>query len=58
MEINKTLIRKQSLDENITGERLTSPDPGVAYVRETNKVYFNRAVFDGDEPGPAYDAIV
>lgn len=45
MEINRKLILKESVDSDIrSNDTLMSPDPGVAYVRETEKVYFNRAV--------------
>lgn len=53
MEINKRLVWKQSLDENIVSNKLTTPNPGVAYVVSTNKVYFNNVVLGGNEPGPA-----
>ena len=45
MEINRKLILKENVDSDIRrNDTLMSPDPGVAYVRETEKVYFNRAV--------------
>lgn len=54
MEINKRLVWKQSLDESIVNSKLTTPNPGVAYVVSTNKVYFNNAVLGGNEPSPAF----
>ena len=45
MEIKQRLVLKENLDSNIrSNDTLMSPEPGVAYVRETEKVYFNRAV--------------
>lgn len=53
MEINKRLVWKQTPDENIANNKLTTPNPGVAYVVSTDKVYFNNVVLGGNEPGPA-----
>ena len=52
MEINRKLILKESVDGNIrSNDTLISPEPGVAYVRQTEKVYFNRAVLpQGGQP--------
>lgn len=45
MEINKRLILKENVDSDIrSNDTLRSPEPGVAYVYETDKVYFNNAV--------------
>lgn len=53
MEINRKLILKESVDSDIRSNgTLMSPDPGVAYVRETEKVYFNRAVLPQGRPRP------
>lgn len=54
MEINKRLVWKQTPDENIANNKLTTPNPGVAYVVSTNKVYFNNVVLGGNEPSPAF----
>ena len=63
MELNKKLIWKESVDNTIsdggnpeTG-KLINPNPGVAYVQETDYVYFNNVclpqnVTPGPGPGP------
>ena len=53
MEINKRLILKENVDSDIrSNDTLRSPEPGVAYVYETDKVYFNNAVLPQGGGGP------
>ena len=44
MEINKRIVWKDNLDNKIVSDKLLTPNPGVAYVMETDKVYFNNVV--------------
>lgn len=44
MEINKRIVWKDSLDNKIVSDKLLTPNPGVAYVMEMDKVYFNNVV--------------
>lgn len=42
--MEKRFEYKETLDSAITNGRLTKPNPGVAYVQETDMVYFNNVV--------------
>lgn len=44
MEIKPRLVLKENLDTNIVNDLLVRPNAGVAYVQETDKVYFNNVV--------------
>lgn len=44
MEINKKFIYKNSIDNDIVNNKLVRPANGVAYVAETDKIYFNNVI--------------
>jgi hypothetical protein len=40
-------VRKDKMDDvQVASDKLVSPNPGVAYVTETNTVYFNNVVLE------------
>lgn len=52
MEINKKLLKKETLDSTISGNKVTEPHPGVVYVLETDKLYVNNVVIPQGEEKP------
>jgi len=44
MEINKRIVWKETADSKIVDGKLLTPNPGVAYVVDQDKVLFNKVV--------------
>ena len=55
MEIKQKLVWKENLDSNIVNDLLVRPNAGVAYVQETDKVYFNNVVLPQGGSRPEFE---
>ena len=47
MELKQRFVKKENLDGKIVNDLLMDPNPGVAYVENTDTVYFNNTVLPG-----------